>query len=266
MGSKHAITGTNADVNENTIAKTDYGVFLGIDRDEMDCLEEFDTVVIEPEEFTEEDIKKLHQSGKAVYAYLNVGSIEQYRFYYKKYEPFTLDVYDNWPDEKWMDVTREEWQEFLITDRSREITDKAFDGFFIDNCDVYAEYETDAVFEGLCTILTGIKQQDLSVIINGGDVFVSRAINNGLANGIMDGVNQETVFTSINFETETYAAQKEEETAYFTNYLEKVKNEGFEVYLLEYGADSVLEKQIDAYCSKNGFYWYNAPSLDLGVE
>lgn len=38
---------------------------------------------------------------------------------------------------------------------------------------------------------------------------------------------------------------------------------GLSVYLLEYRADRALSKQIDAYCSENGFLWYNADGTEL---
>ena len=46
-------------------------------------------------------------------------------------------------------------------------------------------------------------------------------------------------------------------------YLSKVKEYGLSVYLLEYRADRALSKQIDAYCSENGFLWYNADGIEL---
>ncbi len=249
--------------SEEAAEVKEYGVFLGINREDISCLEKYDTVVIEPSEFMKEDIEALHQTEKTVYAYLNAGSIEEYRPYYQEFESLTLDVYDSWPDERWVDVSSELWQEFLISRLGGEIADMGFDGFFIDNCDVYAEYETDSFFEGLCNILDGLKQYDLSLLINGGDVFVSRAIDEGLAKDLMDGVNQETVFTGIDFDAGSYSRQTEEETKYFTDYLEKVRTEGLEVYLLEYRADEELAEEIEAYCTENGFHWYNASSLEL---
>lgn len=250
----------------NSSGTKKYGVFLGINREDISCLEEYDTVVIEPSEFLKEDIETLHQTEKTVYAYLNAGSIEEYRPYYEKFEHLALDFYDNWPDERWVDVSSEDWQEFLISHLGSQIADKGFDGFFIDNCDVYAEYETDAFFEGLCSILEGLKQYDRFVLINGGDVFVSRAIDAGAAKNLMDGVNQETVFTNIDFDSDSYSRQTEEELKYFTEYLEKIRGEGLEVYLLEYRADEELAEEIEAYCTENGFHWYNASSLELSAE
>ena len=43
----------------------------------------------------------------------------------------------------------------------------------------------------------------------------------------------------------------------------KAKEYGLSVYLLEYRADRTLSKRIDAYCSENGFLWYNADGIEL---
>ena len=71
------------------------------------------------------------------------------------------------------------------------------------------------------------------------------------------------MFTSIDFTNQSYGKQLEEETEYFQKYLSKAKERGLSVYLLEYRADRALSKQIDAYCTKNGFLWYNAEGIEL---
>ena len=56
-------------------------------------------VVIEPTEFSKEQIQTLKNKGKTVYGYLNIGSIETYRPYYIEFNDITLDEYENWKDE-----------------------------------------------------------------------------------------------------------------------------------------------------------------------
>ncbi len=251
---------------DENVSDDSYGVFLGANREEISALYAYETVVIEPSEFLKGDIEVLHEMGKTVYAYLNVGSIEEYRPYYEQFSSLTLDVYEDWPDERWIDVSNEIWQDFIVSELGNEIVEMGFDGFFIDNCDVYDQYETEEVYEGLYHILQALKEYERTILINGGDVFVSHAIEMEDAKNLMDGINQETVFTSIDFDTKTYAKQNLDDTEYFKEYLSQVKNEGFMVYLLEYGADEQLASEIFVYCEENGFEWYNAPSLELGIE
>ncbi len=241
-----------------------YGVFLGINGDEFSKLNQYDIVVIEPSEFSTKQIETLHANGKTVYGYLNIGSVEKYRPYYDRFKKVTLGVYEDWPDERWVNVASSEWQKFIVDELGKQYAGMGFDGLFLDNADVYYEYPKEDIFQGLRTILQGLRKYNLKLIINGGDTFVSKCIEKGIAPlSLFDGVNQETVFTAIDFDDESYGAQEKEETDYFKEYLSRVKNYGLSVYLLEYGADQNLSKKIDAYCLENGFIWYNAKDLEL---
>ena len=61
----------------------------------------------------------------------------------------------------------------------------------------------------------------------------------------------------------TYKEKDESDREYFKEYLSNVKKYIPEVYLIEYGANSNLIKEIENYCNENGFYWYNAKDLEL---
>ncbi len=50
--------------------------------------------------FSKKDIRKLHAGGTKVYSYLNIGSIENFRSYYKTYEHLAIGDYENWEEEK----------------------------------------------------------------------------------------------------------------------------------------------------------------------
>ncbi len=241
----------------------EYGVFLGIGADQADRLDEYRLVVIEPSEFSAEQVGELHRAGKTVYGYLNIGALEEYRPYYGRFQDLTLGTYEDWPDERWVDVSSSMYQNFIVDELGRQYADMGFDGFFLDNADVYHQYPTEDIFQGLCSILHGLGSYGIPLIINGGDTFVLRCIEEGVALSLFDGINQETVFTSIDFENGTYGLQAEEASAYYQGYLVRAKEYGLSVYLLEYGADQALSNKIDAYCLENGFLWCNAEGLEL---
>jgi len=241
----------------------DYGVFLGINEDESEKLKDYKLVVIEPSEFSVQKVQELKAAGKKVYGYLNIGSIEEYRPYYERFEHLTLGVYEDWPDERWIDISAPEWQSFIIDELGKQYAEMGFDGFFLDNADIYYIKQTEDIYQGLGAILTGLKKYNIVLIINGGDTFVSRSVEEDTAGSMFDGVNQETVFTKINFDDHTYGEQDPEETQYFKEYLADVKDYGLMVYLLEYGADRTTANKIGDYCTRNGFIWYNAKSLEL---
>lgn len=71
-----------------------------------------------------------------------------------------------------------------------ELCGKGVDGFFIDNCDVYNQYQTTEIYDALVNIIERLNEYDIDVIINGGNDFVSQLILDGKS-GLIDGVNQE---------------------------------------------------------------------------
>ena len=139
-------------------------------------------------------------------------------------------------------------------------------GFFIDNCDVYYYATTASIFDGLTVILRDVMSLGKEVIINGGDVYVTEYKERyGTAKDIMTGVNQESVWSGIDFDKGTFYEQNKDDRDYFCEYVESCKADGAEVYLLEYTTDSKLIQKIDEYCKKHDFRFYISDSLELEV-
>ena len=202
--------------------KKDYGVFIGADN--INKIKGYNVVVVEPASIDIGGVESLHKTNEKVYAYLNIGSLEEYRTYFNEFKEKTLGLYENWEDEYWMDVSDVAWQKLIVDKLGRDIVDKGFDGFFIDNCDVYYYYPNEEIFNGLSSILQGLrslnmtKKYKIDIIINGGDTFVSKCIENKTATELFDGVNQECVFTDIDFENKTYKEKDESDREYFKEY------------------------------------------------
>lgn len=240
-----------------------YGVFIGLSADEIERLRPYRTVVIEPSAFTAEQIQALHAAGKTVYGYLNLGSLESYRPYYERFANLTLAPYENWTEERWVDVSSPVWQRFVVDELGAQYVSLGLDGFFLDNCDVYALYPRENIFNGLTTMLRGLSRYQKPCIVNGGDVFVSACMENGTAQTLFEGVNQESVFTKIDFSKKRYTAQDAETRAYYLDYLARAKEAGLKVYLIEYRPTAKLAAEIQDYCEKNGFVVYLAYEKEL---
>ena len=247
-----------------TPKQTTYAVLLGLNPEDAAILTNYDTVVIDAQYFTKDEIAAVQAKGTAVYTYLNIGSIETFREGYDALKGIVLAPYDNWPDEYWVDVSRAEWQTFLA-DEAASLNDKGVDGFFLDNADVYYLYPTPEIYDGLTAILQSLGQYGKPILINGGDVFVTKAVLDAETPlSAITGVNQESVFTSINFDSGTFARQDAENSQYYQEYLARCKAAGLDVYLTEYAAaNSGIEKDIQAYCSKNGFQYYLSHTINL---
>lgn len=251
------------DSNTSTFEKKDYGVFLNADASSLEQLKKYDLIVIDAQYFTKSDIELLHQNGTRVYTYLNIGSIENFREYYTTYEKLTIGRYENWDEEKWVDVSDPDWQKF-IEQLSQELFEKGVDGFFIDNCDVYYYAPRESIFEGLTAILQNIMTFDKAVIINGGDTYVTEYRERyGTIDHIMTGVNQESVWSAIDFDKGTFYEQTRETRDYYCKYLEACQADGMDVYLLEYTTDKKLIHKIKKYCNEHDFHFYISNSLEL---
>ena len=85
----------------------------------------------------------------------------------------------------------------------------------------------------------------------------------GAIDQIMTGVNQESVWSSIDFDSGTFSEQTSETRDYFCKYLETCKAEGVEVYLLEYTTNQKLIKKIKEYCKEQDSHFYISSSLEL---
>lgn len=251
------------DSNTSTFEKNDYGVFLNADASSLEQLKKYDLIVIDAQYFTKNDIELLHQNGTRVYTYLNIGSIENFREYYTAYEKLTIGRYENWDEEKWVDVADPDWQKF-IEQLSQELFEKGVDGFFIDNCDVYYYAPRESIFEGLTAILQNIMTFDKAVIINGGDTYVTEYRERyGTIDHIMTGVNQESVWSAIDFDKGTFYEQTRETRDYYCKYLKACQADGMDVYLLEYTTDKKLIQKIKKYCNEHDFHFYISNSLEL---
>ena len=246
-----------------TLGKRDYGVFLNVDDSSLERLEMYETIVIDAQYFTKKDIEQLHENGTTVYTYLNIGSIENFREYYTDYEELAIGSYEHWDEEKWVDAASPDWQRFIMQ-LARELYEKDVDGFFIDNCDVYYYAPQKDIFDGLTVILQYIMTLGKEVIINGGDTYVTEYKERyGTIDPIMTGVNQESVWSGIDFDKGTFNEQTRETREYYSKYLEACKADGMEVYLLEYTTDEKLIQKIKKYCKEKNFHFYISNSLEL---
>ena len=253
------------DSSTSTFEENDYGVFLNADASSLKQLKNYDLIVIDAQYFTKSDIELLHQNGTKVYTYLNIGSIENFREYYSTYEKLAIGRYEHWDEEKWVDVADPNWQKFM-EQLSQELFEKGVDGFFIDNCDVYYYAPRESIFEGLTAILQNIMTFEKAVIINGGDTYVTEYRERyGAIDHIMTGVNQESVWSAIDFDKGTFYEQTKETRDYYCNYLEACQADGMDVYLLEYTTDKKLIQKIKKYCNEHDFHFYISNSLELRI-
>lgn len=245
-------------------ASSDYGVYIGAEYSELPEDISYDTLVIDAQYYSAEEISALKENCDEIYSYLNMGSVESFRDYYDEYKDITTAPYENWEDERWVDVSNPKWQAFIVDKIAPRLIEKGIDGFFIDNCDVYYIDPREEIYQALTDMLSALKATGKTVIVNGGDSYVSRYLDeNDTLSAVIDGVNQETVYTSINWDDGTFGEATKDDNEYFLNYLERVSDAGGEVYLLEYTTDDKLARYLQDEADALGYHVYVSPSLEL---
>ena len=240
-----------------------YGVFLSYEGD-LESLSDYKTVVIDAQYFEAEDIKAFQKEGHRVISYINIGSLEDFRDYYDTYKDLKLADYEHWEEEIWIDVSDSRWQEFIVGELVPELAGKGIDGFFVDNCDVYYNFPTVEIMNGITYMMLTMVDTGLEVIINGGDNYLDSYCEAGGAwDKVITGINQESVFSKILWDSDEFGTADPEDHKYFIDYIERYSNLGASIYLLEYTTDKKLIKEIDKYCNRNGFIYYISDSLEL---
>lgn len=239
-----------------------YVVLIGEDPEITEKLSDIDLLVIDAEYFSQNDIARLRENGiHEIYSYINIGSIESFRSYDTDFEKYTLGAYENWPEEKWIDVSAPEWQACAAS-RVDSLVQKGVDGFFVDNTDVYYNYPQESIYDGILTILDYMNHTGRKIILNGGDCFVKKYLTTE-KNVLIDGVNQENVFTAYDFSKDIYTKNDQSTREYYTEYLDLAMSHGCTAYTLEYAMDPTIRRQAAAYAGKHGYICYISDNIGL---
>lgn len=264
----NACTST-ADNNEtNTKESLNYGVFLSLEgEDAVKASEGHETVVIDAQYLSKKEISFMQERNQKVYSYLNVGSLETFRPYYEEYKNLELKEYRNWENEYWIDVSNKDWQDFIYLTLSKQLVEKGIDGFWVDNIDVYGQFPNEETYKGIEMILKNMMTYGKPVVLNSGNEFVEVYFRkNQQVDDILTGVNQETVFSSIDFEKQTFGIQTTENQSYYLDYLNFIDELDKDIYLLEYTTDEELIKKIESYTEKRNWKFYISHSIELNAK
>lgn len=239
-----------------------YKVYLGLNGSDVDRILKAkpSIAVIDFAEFDDKQIKKLKSNGIKLISYLNVGALEKSRPYYSKYKKYAIGTYTDW-DEKWMDLSAEPWQAFLI-ERAKSFKKRGAIGLYIDNLDVVEEFKPLKMYESARAILKHIrKETGLYIMVNGADHFVSRCIRDHVIH--FQAIQQEEVFTRItNISKNKAGSQTKTEKKRLKAYCVEARKR-VDVYLLEYRASAANKVKISAFCKKYKMNYYNSKTVDL---
>ena len=251
------------------VSFADYGAFLGRSDNDISNFKGYKYISIELDEFTHTNIERIDERGQNIFAYLNVGSLENYRDYYEDYESYTFKDYDNWPDERWMDVRDYSWQDLMVELATRFKQDGAY-GVYLDNVDVYSIAKEEgmdyaAFGEAIKSIISRINEAGVKVMVNGGAEYFDDMNDQG--DNVFDSVwayHQEEVFSLIkDYDKNTFGEQTKEDKEYYQEISAMMKDKGKEVFYLEYTTDVSLKEVVKNYCDSKQYHYYISSNVDL---
>ena len=237
---------------------------------------DYDLIVVDAQDYSAGEIKKLKAGGGTVLSYLNVGAIEKDRSYFAaaKRDGLVLGPYDNWPGEYWVAAHEPKWKS-IVLGLATTLNAKGVDGFWVDNLDIlytveeeykWPKSKTDALYKNLQDILAGLHEYGY-VMLNGADVFVTRAIKAKQA-GSFDGVTQETVITCIkDYDAPgKFGRQSADEREYYADYLSEVRMAEKDICLLEYATDPAIIEDAQSFARAKGYTLCVSGNIELGGD
>ncbi len=255
--------------SKTSFTSNDYGAFLGRTNNNIKSFINYKYVALEIDEFSKSNIEKLTKNGTNCLAYLNVGSLENYRDYYEEFKDLTFKDYHNWPDERWIDVTNKSWQN-LVVSLAKKYKNKGAFGVYIDNVDVYSIAKEEGLnyqdfANSLKSVMNRVNKLGLKVMVNGGaEYFDDSNDNKDNVFNYVWGYHQEEVFSLItNYEHDIFAKQDKENQNYYKKIAQMMKNKNKEVFLLEYTTDLSLKNDIKKYCEEKQYHYYLSSKVNL---
>lgn len=222
----------------------------------------YKVLVIDAQNYNAQEVKKLKDAGHIVLSYLNIGSVESNRKYYNRFKSLRLKTYENWEDEYWVNVSSRTWQNFVINNLVASMVKKGVDGFWVDNTDVYEYNKRGSIYKGLVKILTRLRKYNKTVILNGGDQFITPLIKQGKKH-LIDGMVQEEVTTKISSYSGhgSFSNQSKEFQRYYERFFVTAKKANLSVGILEYTRSGSKKSSIKSYARKKKLNYCIASDL-----
>jgi len=190
----------------------------------------FDLVVVDGESATARQVAAIRRaSGGLVLAYLDVGTIENYRGWYKAAKPFRLDYWGDW-GEWYANVNAAGFRSLLLGRVAPRMLAKGFDGLFLDNTDMTETHS--AQKPGMRALVAGLSRLvrargKLLMAQNGADV-------NWPLRRFYSGINFEDVSFSYDFDRHAYYRREASAVAQAQRNIRRYRRAGLKVTATDY--------------------------------
>jgi len=204
----------------------------------------YDLVIVDGEAVQPSQVAALHQNGTIVLAYLSVGTIENWRWWYPNVKKFRLDYWGDW-GEWYADTSKDAYRNVIVQKVAPWMLKKGIDGLFLDNTDMIETHpKQKAGMRALVKRLSSLVRPKKKFLFaqNGEDVI-------GPSLKYYDGWNREDVSWTYDFDTSRYHQQSPENTASALAALQTISAAGLLVTATDYVDDG--NTAAEALCLQN---------------
>lgn len=219
---------------------TESSVFISYGKINQDRIREFKYVILESEQYSRFEIDLMLESNQRVLGYISLGEVSAERSYYAQLKDRTLGKNEIW-DSYFLDLTDETTIEVLLQ-KVAEISEKGFNGLFLDTIDVYGPWgRSPSQAEALASLLAEIKRRypNLHLMQNSGIALLP------LTNPHINSLALESIVTDYDFQNQTYAFRKVNDARERANALNEVKSSyQIDVVAIEYANTKRMYKRI----------------------
>lgn len=236
----------------------------------VDVLSQFDRLVVEADNITPSELKRLKADGTRLYAYLSVGEIGPERGYFNSINPaWVLGTNPSW-NSKVLDLTKPTVRKFLLQ-QVATLQAEGYQGLFLDTMDSFTLYTKNdaqraAQSKGLTSLIREMASRypKLRLITNRGFEVLDAVSEH------IEAVAAESLYAGWDNLNQTYIDVPASDRQWLRQKLEHAKTElGLDVIIIDYLPPSqrTVARTIAAKIAEDGYIpWVANPSLDyIGV-
>ncbi len=201
----------------------------------------YDYLIVEPAYFTAMDVRAFKENNKKVLAYISLGEVDKGSWYYPKLVDHTIGENKIW-DSNILDLENPKTTEVLFELIEMYMTERGYDGLFLDNIDNFSIYgPTPHQKPALTAFLKRVKTAfpDIFMMQNAGVEIIADTRE------YVDVLGVESVATDFDFTRRKYRLRDEKTYTNRVNELSGIEAEhDVQIILIEYADTKMLHSQI----------------------
>ncbi|GAB4178771.1 MAG: hypothetical protein Kow00108_14600 [Calditrichia bacterium] len=214
----------------------------------------YNLLIVEPDHYTKPEIDALKQKGIKVIAYLSLGEVDPYRWYfpYLKERGF-LGMNPDW-NSYYINLADKKTIELMLNKVLPNIMIKGFDGLFFDTVDAVAPYtEHRDLKDEMVNLIKKIREKypRAYLIQNAGLFLIDETAP------YIDGLLLEDVATGYDFKTNQYILKDEKEFSQRLSILEEIyRKYKPDIYIVDYADTPDRKREVEKRLQRTPFYWF----------